>query len=50
MGAKFIACGQALAFFEVERESLLPVVKVSLTAQTVISGYQVKGYVLEEIR
>ena len=46
MGAKFIACGQAMHFFDVKRESLLPNVKVSLTAQTVLSSYQLKGYVL----
>jgi intracellular sulfur oxidation DsrE/DsrF family protein len=44
-GAKFIACGQAMAFFEVKKEDLLPEVKISLTAQTVLSHYQLKGYV-----
>ncbi|MEP7164417.1 MAG: DsrE family protein [Ferruginibacter sp.] len=46
MGAKFIACGQAMTFFEVKKEDLLPDVKVSLTAQTVLSSYQLKGYAL----
>ena len=45
-GAKFIACGQAMAFFEVKKEDLLPEVKISVTAQTVLSHYQLKGYVL----
>ena len=45
-GAKFIACGQAMAFFEVNKEDLLPEVKISVTAQTVLSHYQLKGYVL----
>lgn len=49
MGAKFIACGQAMAFFEINKEELLPEVKISLTAQTVISGYQLKGYVLHQL-
>ncbi len=49
IGAKFIACGQAMAFFEVKREELLPDVKISLTAQTVISSYQLKGYVLHTL-
>jgi intracellular sulfur oxidation DsrE/DsrF family protein len=44
-GARFIACGQAMAFFEVKKEDLLPEVKISLTAQTVLSHYQLKGYV-----
>ncbi len=46
LGAKFIACGQAMTFFDVKKEDLLPDVKVSLTAQTVLSSYQLKGYVL----
>ncbi len=49
MGAKFIACGQAMTFFEVKKENLLPFVKVSLTAQTVLTSYQLKGYVLNTI-
>ena len=49
VGAKFIACGQAMAFFDVNKEDLLPDVKVSLTAQTVLSHYQLKGYVLYKI-
>lgn len=49
IGAKFIACGQAMAFFDVRKEELLPEVKISLTAQTVLSNYQSKGYVLYSI-
>ncbi|MEI8058618.1 MAG: DsrE family protein [Ferruginibacter sp.] len=45
-GAKFIACGQALALMNINKETLLPIVKVSLTAKTVISSYQLKGFVL----
>jgi intracellular sulfur oxidation DsrE/DsrF family protein len=48
-GAKFIACGQAMAFFEVKKEDLLPEIKISLTAQTVLSHYQLKGFVLFQI-
>ena len=44
-GAKFIACGQAMAFFDVTADELLPEIKISLTAQTVLSSYQLKGYV-----
>jgi intracellular sulfur oxidation DsrE/DsrF family protein len=49
IGAKFIACGQAMEFFEVKREELLPEIKISLTAQTVITQYQLKGYVLHTL-
>jgi intracellular sulfur oxidation DsrE/DsrF family protein len=45
LGTKFIACGQAMAFFNIKKEDLLPEVKVSLTAQTVLTAYQLKGYV-----
>ena len=49
VSAKFIACGQAMAFFEITKENLLPEIKVSLTAQTVLSNYQLQGYVLYSI-
>ena len=45
LGARFIACGQAMAFLDLKKESLLPVMKVSITAQTALSHYQLKGYV-----
>lgn len=46
LGAKFIVCGQAMQFFNINTEDLLPGIKLSLTAQTVITSYQLKGYVL----
>ncbi|MES1218221.1 MAG: DsrE family protein [Bacteroidota bacterium] len=45
IGAKFIACGQAMEFFEIKKEEFLPDIKISLTAQTVLTHYQLKGYV-----
>jgi intracellular sulfur oxidation DsrE/DsrF family protein len=45
IGATFIACGQAMAFLDIKKEALLPFVKISLTAQTVLSSYQLKGFV-----
>lgn len=48
--AKFIVCGQAMAFFEATKEDLLPDIKISLTAQTVLSNYQTQGFVLYAIR
>lgn len=44
IGTKFIVCGQAMTFIDVKKEELLPDMKISLTAQTVISNYQLKGY------
>jgi intracellular sulfur oxidation DsrE/DsrF family protein len=46
LGTKFIACGQAMTFLEIQKEAFLPVVKVSLTAKTVLTNYQLKGFVL----
>ncbi|HLK27371.1 MAG TPA: DsrE family protein [Puia sp.] len=48
-GTKFIACGQAMGFREVSKEEMIPQMKISLTAQTVLSGYQLKGYKLFSI-
>ena len=50
LGAKFIACGQAMFFFDVPKKALLPLIKVSLTAQTILSSYQLKGYVKFRMR
>lgn len=49
LGAKFIVCGQAMAWLEIKPEELLPDVKVSLTAQTALTHYQLKGYVLKQV-
>ncbi|MEI9955327.1 MAG: DsrE family protein [Ferruginibacter sp.] len=49
LGSKFIACGQAMAFLNIKKEDLLPVVKISLTAQTALSNYQLKGYVKYDV-
>jgi intracellular sulfur oxidation DsrE/DsrF family protein len=43
---KFINCGQAMHYQGLEKEDFLPGVKVALTAQTVLSSYQAKNYVL----
>ncbi len=45
-GVKVIACGQAMNFLNVTKEELYAGVKVSLTAQTVLSNYIGQGYVL----
>jgi len=45
-GVKFIACGQAMAFLEIDKQSLLPGIKKALTAQTIITSYQMKGFAL----
>ncbi len=44
-GAKFIACGQAMHLFMVNKPDLYSGTKVSLTAQTVLSNYIEQGYV-----
>lgn len=44
-GVKMLVCGQAMTFFNLEMEDLVPGIRQALTAQTVISSYQLKGYV-----
>jgi intracellular sulfur oxidation DsrE/DsrF family protein len=43
-GAKFIVCGQAMTFLRLEKEDLLPGIKEAISAQTVLSTYELKGY------
>jgi|GEM_PF-446140 len=50
IGTKFIICGQAMTFHEMKIEDFLPDVKLSLTAQTVLTHYQLKGFVLNSIK
>jgi len=49
VGTRFIVCGQAMAFFGTEKEDLLPGINITLTAQTVLSNYQIQGYVVYKI-
>ena len=49
IGTKLIVCGQSMAFKDFKKEDLLPEVKISLTAKTVLSNYQLQGYVLYSI-
>lgn len=49
VGVKFIACGQAMYFFKVNKEEMLPWMRVALSAQTVMTNYQLKGYLLKNI-
>jgi intracellular sulfur oxidation DsrE/DsrF family protein len=48
-GVRFIACGQSMLFLNVKEEDLVPEVKISLTAQSALTGYQLKGYVLKSL-
>jgi intracellular sulfur oxidation DsrE/DsrF family protein len=43
-GAKIIVCGQAMTFLGLEMEDLAPGIKEALSAQTVLSTYELKGY------
>jgi intracellular sulfur oxidation DsrE/DsrF family protein len=49
-GARIIACGQAMAFRDVKKDEILPSVKITLSAQTVFSNYELQGYVRYRIR
>ena len=50
VGTRFISCGQAMNFINIKKDELLPEVKVSFTAQTALTGYQLKGYVLKTLQ
>jgi intracellular sulfur oxidation DsrE/DsrF family protein len=43
-GVKFLVCGQSMTWMGYKKEDLLPDVKVAISAQTVLSQYQSKGY------
>ncbi len=45
-GVKFIACGQAMGFLEVPKQSLSADIKLALTANVILSSYQRQGFVL----
>ncbi|HCW06429.1 MAG TPA: hypothetical protein DGG95_03575 [Cytophagales bacterium] len=46
-GVRFLMCGQSLNWMGDKKEMLVPQAKVSLTAQTTLSSYQLKGYALK---
>ena len=48
-GVKFIACGQAMFYFGVNKSQFIPAVKVALSAQSELTSYQLKGYVLKTV-
>jgi intracellular sulfur oxidation DsrE/DsrF family protein len=45
-GVKIVACGQSMFFMNVKKEEFLPGVQVALSAQTALSTYRSKNYVL----
>ena len=48
-GAKFIVCGQAMTFLRLEKEDLVPGIKEAISAQTVLSMYELKGYKMYDV-
>jgi intracellular sulfur oxidation DsrE/DsrF family protein len=49
-GVKFLLCGQSLTWWGFRKDMLLPQVKLTLTAQTTLSSYQMQGYALKVLR
>ena len=47
-GVEFMICGQSLG--EVKKNDLLPLAKLSFTAQTILSEFQMKGYALKVLK
>ncbi|HTQ65612.1 MAG TPA: DsrE family protein [Puia sp.] len=50
LGIKLIVCGQAMAFFGFKKEELIPEVRTAISAKVALSTYQLKGYVLYEMK
>jgi len=48
-GVKFLVCGQSLIFWGYRKEMLIPQAKLTLTAQTTLSSYQMKGFALKKL-
>lgn len=48
-GVTFTVCGQAMKFLEIEKETLLPGIKLAYSAKTVISTYNLKGFILTDV-
>lgn len=45
-GVRFLVCGQAMHWMKINKEDLVPKANVTLTAQTTITSYSLKGYAL----
>jgi intracellular sulfur oxidation DsrE/DsrF family protein len=48
-GAKFIACGQAMKFWDINKADLFEGVRVTLSAQTALPNFSEKGFVWYKI-
>lgn len=48
-GVKFVACGQAMQFLDIEKNGLANGIKTAFAARVELSSYQLKGYALYEI-
>ena len=46
MDVKFIGCGQAEQFLSIQEIDLVPEIRTALTAQVMLSNYQMKGYAM----
>lgn len=47
-GVEFLLCGQSLG--DIKREEIIPEANITFTAQTTLSGYQMKGYALKVLK
>lgn len=46
VGVRFVACGQSLGFRQISRDELVPSVEVGLSAMTVLTTHQMRGFAL----
>ncbi len=48
-GVRFSSCGQAMKFLDIEKDHLLPGIRLAYSAKTVISTYTLKGFLLTDV-
>jgi intracellular sulfur oxidation DsrE/DsrF family protein len=48
-GVRFLSCGQAMKFLDIEKGDLMEGIKQAYSAKTVISTYSLKGFVLTDV-
>ena len=48
-GVKFSSCGQAMKFLDIEKETLIPGIRLAYSAKTLTSTYTLKGFQLTDV-
>ena len=48
-GVKFSSCGQAMKFLDIEKETLIPGIRLAYSAKTLTSTYLSKGFIFTDV-